>query len=82
MPVADLMYAGGQLMLLGMGIVFSFLVLLVFVLKLMSRLAQLVASQDDENVASANPSVGAVVDPVPMHVIAAAIARYRAGRTR
>ena len=82
MPIADLIYAGGQLMLLGMGIVFGFLILLVFVLKLMSRLAQLIESRDSETVGLASVTQPAPVEPVPMAVIAAAIARYRASRAR
>lgn len=82
MPTADLIIAGVQLMLLGMGIVFGFLILLVFVLKGMSRLAHLV--EPPESVAtSSNPSaVSPSRDQAPIPVIAAAIARYRAGRTR
>ena len=39
MPVSGLIMDGLGLMLLGMGIVFSFLVILVFAMNLMSRLA-------------------------------------------
>ena len=82
MPIADLIYAGGQLMLLGMGIVFGFLVMLVFVLKVMSRLAQLIESPDGETAGPTTVMQPATVEQVPMPVIAAAIARYRARRAR
>ena len=39
MPVSELIMKGLELMVLGMGIVFTFLILLVFTMKGMSRLA-------------------------------------------
>lgn len=82
MPIADLMYTGVQLMMLGMGIVFGFLILLVFVLKAMSRLAQLIESPENESGLQAPITQPAAVEQVPMAAIAAAIARYRASRAR
>ncbi|NBC14973.1 MAG: sodium pump decarboxylase subunit gamma [Gammaproteobacteria bacterium] len=76
-----LLYESLRLMLIGMGIVFSFLLLLVGILRLMSwtalRLAPL--PQTEPAALSAAPGSG---DGAPIAVIAAAIARYRAGRRR
>jgi oxaloacetate decarboxylase gamma subunit len=66
-----------RLMLIGMGIVFSFLLLLVGILRLMSWVALRLApvSVAPEPMTSASGA-----DAAPVAVIAAAIARYRAGR--
>ena len=82
MPVADLLLAGGELMLLGMGIVFGFLIFLVFAMRGMSALAGLLDRGEIEPVAApprpvAAPAVGH--DPL-IAVIAAAVARYRSQR--
>jgi oxaloacetate decarboxylase gamma subunit len=68
-------------MLLGMGIVFGFLILLVFVLKLMSWVATLVGTE--EAVATPATAPAPVADDGKLiAVISAAIARYRADRSR
>jgi oxaloacetate decarboxylase gamma subunit len=79
-PVSDLMMTGLQLMLLGMGIVFGFLILLVFGLKAMSW----VAGHFDSGEAAA-AVVPALAQPADgdnrlIAVISAAVARYRADR--
>ena len=76
MPITDLMMTGVELMLLGMGIVFSFLILLVFVLKVMSSLAGrfLTAEPLAPVSAAAQP---APADTTLIAVISAAVARYR-----
>jgi len=76
-PITDLLMTGVELMLLGMGIVFSFLVLLVFVLKVMSWLAGrfLTTESPAPMPAVAQP---AAADTTLIAVISAAVTRYRA----
>lgn len=82
MPFMDLMLVGLKLMLLGMGIVFSFLVLLVFSLKGMSRLAAWLAPEAE---APAVAGAGLVQVTTQAHdddeliaVISAAVTQFRA----
>ena len=85
MPFADLMLVGVKLMLLGMGIVFSFLIVLVFAVKGMSRLANWLAPESAAEasalLAGAGSTTQAVVgqsqDEEVVAVISAAIARFR-----
>ncbi|VAX09768.1 hypothetical protein MNBD_GAMMA26-1201 [hydrothermal vent metagenome] len=70
MPFSELMMAGVQLMLLGMGIVFTFLMILVATMTGMSRLAQAL-SGDQLTV------VPEEADEALVAVISAAIRRYR-----
>ena len=76
------MLEGVRLMLIGMGIVFGFLVALVFVMKVMSRFALSMAA--DADITSTPPAVCSVPDgqdPQQLTtVITAAIARYRRDR--
>jgi len=70
-------------MVLGMGIVFSFLILLVFVMKAMSRLAMALGDQPDfPKSSTAVSSPTASVDEDVVTAIAAAIHRYRRERRR
>lgn len=80
MPVTDLMNTGVELMLLGMGIVFSFLILLVFTLKLMSWLAARMPATETPAPLSPpiRPDAG---DATLIAVISAAVARYRGERS-
>lgn len=75
MPFADQMIAGAELMLLGMGIVFSFLILLVFALKGMSFFASRydVPEQAADN---EQPATNGQDNEI-VAVIVAAIKRYR-----
>jgi oxaloacetate decarboxylase gamma subunit len=81
MPITDLLLSGVNLMLLGMGIVFIFLVLLVFSMLAMSRFAQ--ATEQRIKGQTETPAVSP-----PSHssdelrgdlvaVITAAVTRYR-----
>ncbi len=81
MPIAELLLAGVQLLGLGMGIVFGFLLVLVFVLHGMSRLARALDSAYPTKVgatraAGTSPPAPAA-DTELIAVISAAVARYR-----
>ena len=82
MPVTDMLMSGLSLMVVGMGIVFIFLLVLVFVMKGMSKLASLLEPKEAGNALSpqSSPGVGgdAVIRGDLIAVIGAAIARYRA----
>ena len=71
MPVSELMSAGIQLMFVGMGIVFAFLMVLVATMTGMSRLAQSIEGK--QPVAGASSEA----DEELISVISAAIKRYR-----
>ena len=76
--VIDLLVQGSELMLLGMGIVFGFLTVLVFTLRGMSLLA---ARLDTTPPGKATPEPISVTDNRQLiAVISAAVARYRASR--
>lgn len=79
MPIGDLMMTGLQLMLLGMGIVFVFLIVLVVLLKAMSWLAGRLPTPETPAPAS-SPAQPAAADTTVIAVISAAVARYRAAR--
>lgn len=79
MPIADLLTTGAELMLLGMGIVFSFLILLVLVLKAMSWLAARYSAVEPVQSTQATPRTSPT-DAAPIAVISAAVARYRSAR--
>lgn len=79
MPISDLMMTGLQLMLLGMGIVFGFLIVLVIALKVMSWFAgRFPATEAPAPVAAATQTLAP--DTTVIAVISAAVARYRAAR--
>ena len=81
MPTIDLIISGINLMLIGMGVVFSFLILLVFSMLWMSRLVMLT---DREQATQASRPITPVVQASDgakvelVAVITAAISRYRA----
>lgn len=76
----NLVIQGVELMLLGMGIVFSFLTILVFTLRGMSMLA---ARLDDtpEYQPAAQVPIDVSDNRQLVAVVSAAVARYRASRT-
>ncbi|RDH89547.1 MAG: hypothetical protein DIZ77_02845 [endosymbiont of Seepiophila jonesi] len=81
MPISDLMLAGSKLMALGMGIVFSFLVCLVFIMLAMSRLAMALQKPELEERPDGGLSVSQQDHPSArgdlVAVITAAVTRYR-----
>jgi oxaloacetate decarboxylase (Na+ extruding) subunit gamma len=82
MPITDMLMSGVSLMVVGMGIVFIFLLVLVFAMKGMSRLAMLMGERfgDAEGLSyqpasTGQPAVGVRGDIIA--VISAAVSRYR-----
>lgn len=76
----NLVLQGVELMLLGMGIVFGFLTLLVFTLRGMSMLAGRLDSGEVAQPSTAPAPVDVSDNRQLVAVITAAIARYRANR--
>ncbi len=82
MPV-ELLKEGVQLMLLGMGVVFSLLSLLVLALKLMSRLAATLDPPGDVPGDTSGPGAGSEVDdPELIAAVTAAIQANRGAGTK
>ncbi len=73
--VSDLLLQGVNLMFLGMGIVFSFLTLLVIALNGMSRLAASISGPEEPQKVSSSPAGES--DAELIAVITAAINRFR-----
>jgi len=85
MPFVDLMLVGLKLMLLGMGIVFGFLIVLVFALRGMSKLANWLAPEANAPAAAGiRPAVptGQTHDEELVAVISAAVTRFRSNQLR
>ncbi|MEJ2609539.1 MAG: OadG family protein [Candidatus Thiodiazotropha sp.] len=83
MPIQDLLLSGVNLMFIGMGIVFSFLMVLVFAMKGMSKLAQMVSERQGvaETLSSQPSGIGQVQTGMRgdlVAVISAAITQFRA----
>lgn len=79
MPVRELLWDGVELMLLGMGIVFTFLALLVVALYSMSAIARRIESRlDYAEPLSTLPMEDS--DPAEIAAVAAAVRRYRSRR--
>lgn len=77
MAVSDLVLQGVNLMLLGMGIVFAFLAVLVVTLNIMSRLASLLYVPEVYETATPTSSAADTEDTELIAVISAAINRFR-----
>ncbi len=81
MEMNELMAEGLRLLLIGMGIVFSFLIVLVFAMKGMSWLAfRLGGHPEDIVLPAASPAVADTDKTALVAVISAAVARYRQNR--
>ena len=81
MGFAELMMQGLQLLMLGMGIVFSFLIVLVFTMKGMSLLAFRLGGHPEEAQApAADIPASTVDDDTVVAVISAAVQLYRQAR--
>lgn len=84
MSVAESLWMGTELMLLGMGSVFSFLIVLVFTLKGMSAIAQRFGEDEPAQPSQATPAtqvsqgINSNTDARLVAAISAAITRYRA----
>ena len=80
MPVSDLMLAGLELMGLGMGIVFCFLMLLVFSMLGMCKVAQLIEGRSLPQPTGSHDTESTVDEQGDevISVIAAAVSQYRA----
>ncbi|MGM0450741.1 MAG: OadG family protein [Pseudomonadota bacterium] len=78
----EVMQGALDLMLVGMGFVFSFLIILVFVTMLMSRIAGRIAPPEPARPAGGQGKGGAdpMKDPKLKAVISEAVARHRARR--
>ena len=78
----EVMQGAVDLMLVGMGFVFSFLIILVFVTMLMSRIAGRIAPPEPMRPPGGGSSGGAdpMQDPKLKAVISEAVARHRARR--
>jgi oxaloacetate decarboxylase gamma subunit len=82
MPIEDLLLSGAKLMVTGMGIVFTFLLVLVFAMKGMSKFALMVTErQGVADALSPQPSIAgqeqAGMRGDLVAVISAAVHRYR-----
>ncbi len=86
MPMSDLIMNGFELMLLGMGIVFTFLMILVVALNVMSRIAFHFDNTEEELTATtstpATQTMGKPENTALIAVISAAISRYRSAHSQ
>ena len=83
MPISDMLMSGLSLMVVGMGIVFIFLLTLVFAMKGMSLIALIISERQGSTETLTYPSAGAAQEQGNVRgdliaVISAAVSRYRA----
>jgi oxaloacetate decarboxylase gamma subunit len=83
MPIVDMLMSGVSLMAVGMGIVFIFLLVLVFAMKGMSQLAIFLSERQGSTDTLTYPSAGAAQGQADVRgdliaVISAAVSKYRA----
>ena len=76
MEYEQLIRQGGDLMLVGMGVVFAYLGFLVFLVWAVSHLARCIGSEEEKATASPAGGSTAISDDVPA-VITAAVHQYR-----
>ena len=78
MPVTDLLIEGSKLLVLGMGIVFTFLVMLVGAMKVMSAVALRLSPEEPTSNAPVSPNASSnSEDQNLVAVISAAITQFR-----
>lgn len=82
MPISDLLINGFELMLLGMGIVFSFLLFLVLALNVMSRISMFFDEEPETEPVNTAKAASKPENTALIAVISAAISRYRSAHTQ
>jgi oxaloacetate decarboxylase gamma subunit len=81
MALSEMLTSGVELMVLGMGMVYLFLAMLILVMQGMSRLsARLAPESIDSDAPQPVPVRSAANDPRLIAAISAAVGRYRAAR--
>ncbi len=82
MPISDLLVNGLELMLLGMGIVFIFLFILVFAMLGMSRISLYFDNTDLTQTETSPQTLKKPDNTALIAVISAAITRYRSAHSQ
>jgi oxaloacetate decarboxylase gamma subunit len=77
MPISEQLLQGVELMLLGMGIVFTFLMVLVVVMTGMSRMAQAIDASKPQVASGPKAAAPGASEADIVAAISAAISRYR-----
>lgn len=82
MPTSDLLVNGVELMVLGMGIVFIFLLILVFALNVMSRISFYFDNPEDDQTTETQQVLRKPDNTALIAVISAAVTRYRSAHSQ
>lgn len=82
MTDTTMLWEAVRLMLVGMGIVYAFLLLLVGMLNLMTVAVRRLAPAAPGEAVELAPAAAPIADPELLAVLTTAVARYRAGRGR